>query len=127
MTGPPISIAFVYAIVSAADRPEAMSAAECRSDRAGVLRRDPQERSSRAYRPAPALLPVPKRSDAHPDHERKIRLRLPELLADGPDVLFPDLGHARRLHVPAEDPATLADARAELAKHLLVHGYSRSI
>ena len=79
---------------------------QCRGHRFGVERRDLEQGTGRPFRPPPALLPVLQRRDAHTDHERELRLRFAQLLAD-------------RLHVNRRvfrDPAGLGFSAADFAR-----------
>ncbi len=102
-------------------RPVPASAVKCRCHRLRVLCRNSQQRQGRSVRGSAALLPITKRRDAHPDHERELALRDPELRTHRLDVSGFEHGGARWPKRPAPNPARLANAREQFLKRPVLH------
>jgi len=81
-----------------------------------------KQRLSGPHRLAPALLPVLKRGDAYPDHERELALRATEAGTDSLYIGRSELEGTARLGLAAVDTARLLYAGNKLTEILSFHG-----
>ncbi len=86
-----------------------------------VLGRNLEKRFCRTMRVTPPLLPVPKSGHADSDHERKLILRLLELLSNCLYIFRRESKLAARFNLSAQDAPTLTDAIDQLIKVFRIH------
>jgi len=96
-------------------------------DRLRIVRGDLQQRERRPIGRATALLPIPQRCDANPNHQRELRLRLIERGTQRFYIRRIEGRRARGLPRTAADRAHLADAGQQLIECVSLHlNFSRT-